>query len=187
MLLATAVMTLVGLSLNNFYVFTANIAPLALLIVIPGFSLSFIGHELAHKFLAQRNGLWAEFRTSAYGLMMTIVSVVFPIKFLAPGQTNIQGNGRKEILGTIGLIGPGFNIALGIGFYIISRVSGSDFGQVFLELVTFNAWLAIFNLIPFGSFDGTRVFEWDRMRWAIAFGASILLIVLSYYPTLIWH
>ena len=179
-------MTLAGLSIDNFDSLSGNNVGIKLLVLIPCFLISFIGHELAHKFLAQRNGLWAEFRTNAYGLMMTIVSVVFPIKFLAPGQTNIQGDARKEILGAVGLIGPGFNIVLGFVFYVVSRVIGAAIGNGFLELVMFNSWLALFNLIPFGTFDGARVFEWDKTRWGIAFAVSILLAILPYRPTLLW-
>src|SRR5579875_72746 len=188
-LAATAIMTIVGLTLsvNGFSLISGGASPLVIFVAVLAFVISFVGHELAHKFLAQRNGLWAEFRTNPYGLMMTLVSIAFPFKILAPGQTNIQGTGRKEILGTIALIGPGFNIALGFLFYILSRFSTAPLDWALLEIVRFNAWLAIFNLIPFGSLDGTKVFEWDKMRWAIALAASVLLLILSYYPALIWR
>ena len=72
-LLATAVMLLVGLSLVFPVVFNA---PVYLILLVPLFIISFLGHELAHKFLAQRNGLWTEFRTTVYGLILTAVSVI---------------------------------------------------------------------------------------------------------------
>ncbi|HZW56238.1 MAG TPA: AN1-type zinc finger domain-containing protein [Nitrososphaerales archaeon] len=185
-LLATAVMVAVGLSLSwsvDMLLFTAH--SWLLLLLVPGFVVSFLGHEMAHKFLARRNGMWAEFRTNAYGLMMTIVSVLFPIKFLAPGQTNIQGTARSEIMGAIGLIGPGLNLALGFACLILSRLSASLLGIAFLELAMFNSWIAIFNLIPFGSLDGTMVFHWDKTRWAISFCAAVALTVFAYYPWII--
>lgn len=184
-LVATLVMSLVGLSFGGGSLIFGPLSPLSLIVVLPLFAFSFIGHELAHKFLSQRNGLWAEFRTTPYGLMITIISIALPIKFLAPGQTNIQGTARKEILGTIALIGPGFNLVLGIGFFFLSRFSGTQWETVFMSIVGFNAWLALFNLIPFGSLDGTRVFEWDKMRWAISFAVAIFLIVVSYLPNLL--
>lgn len=185
-LIATTVMVLVGLSLcwaSDPLVFTVH--SWLLLLLIPGFVVSFVGHELAHKFLARKNGLWAEFRTNAYGLMMTVVSVLFPIKFLAPGQTNIQGSARSEIMGAIGLIGPGLNLVLGLGCLIVSRLSGPLLDLAFVELAVFNSWIAIFNLIPFGSLDGTLVFHWDKMRWAISFCAAIALTVFAYFPAII--
>lgn len=184
-LVATIVMSLVGLSFGGGSLILGPLSPLSLIVVLPVFAFSFIGHELAHKFLSQRNGLWAEFRTTAYGLMITIISVALPIKFLAPGQTNIQGTARKEILGTIALIGPGFNLVLGMVFFLFSRFSGAQWGMVLMSIVGFNAWLALFNLIPFGSLDGTRVFEWDKTRWAISFAVSIFLIVVWYLPNLL--
>ncbi len=187
MLLATGAMTLAGVFLAfytsaQFAIFGAQ--SWLLLFLIPAYIVSFVGHELAHKFLAQANGLWAEFRTNAFGLLMTLVSAVLPIpfKFLAPGQTNIQGEARKEIVGTIALIGPGFNLVLGFLFFLMSRVIASQWVIfVCVEIAIFNCWIAIFNLIPFGSFDGTRVFEWDKTRWAIVFCATIALTVVAYY------
>lgn len=181
-LLASAVMVLVGLSL----VFTLVYAsPLLVLLFIPAFLVSFLGHELAHKFLAQRNGLWAEFRTSMYGLLITAMSAILPFKFLAAGQVVIQGNGSKNALGAIGLVGPGFNIVMGSGFFVLTKFIPGMLGQAFLGITMFNSWLAIFNLIPFGAFDGANVFRWDKTRWAISFVASCLLLILSFYPNLV--
>ncbi len=98
---------------------------------------------------------------------------------------NIQGSGNKELLGGISLVGPGFNIALGTLIFIMSRFSGHFFGSILVQIAWFNAWMALINLIPFGSLDGTRIFEWDRTRWAIALAGAILLAVLSYYY--LWH
>ncbi|MCL4518043.1 MAG: hypothetical protein M1587_02470 [Thaumarchaeota archaeon] len=63
MLVATVVMALVGISLNPGLSFAQ---PWLLLVLIPGFVFSFVGHELAHKLLARRSGLWAEFRTTMF-------------------------------------------------------------------------------------------------------------------------
>lgn len=175
-------MTLVGVSLGLNIVFQD---PAILALLAPALIISFVGHELAHKFLAQRNGLWAEFRTNPYGLMMTVISVVLPIKFLAPGQTNIQGAGRKDVLGSIALVGPGLNIALGFACFVLAKMTGGILSSSMILLAFFNSWLALFNLIPFGTFDGIRVFEWDKTRWAIAFAASILLSILAYFPNIV--
>lgn len=181
-LIATAVMILVGLSLV-FPLFLNS--PEFLVLLVPAFALSFLGHELAHKFVAQRNGLWTEFRTTVYGLMLTAVSVILPFKFLAPGQSVIQGSGSREINGAIALVGPGFNIALGTLFFILAKVTGGLLSFSFLSLTLFNAWIALFNLIPFGSLDGTLVYQWDKTRLIIALVGSIVLLVLSFRPGLI--
>lgn len=155
--------------------------PLFFAIAVPMYIASFLGHEIAHKFLARRNGLWAEFRTNLYGLMLTAVSSVFLIKFLAPGQVDIRGNGSKSVLGAISLVGPGFNVLVGTLLFIFSRFSGHFFGSIFVQVAWFNGWMAVVNLIPFGSLDGTRVYNWDRTRWVIALAGSVALVILSYY------
>jgi len=184
-LLATGVMTLAGVFLAASYnpnVFWSE--SWLLLFLIPGYIVSFIGHELAHKFLAQSNGLWAEFRTNTYGLLLTLVSAVLPIPFkiLAPGQTNIRGDARSEVTGTVALIGPGFNLVLGLFSFLLFRAFASTwFGFVCFQITMFNCWIALFNLIPFGSNDGTAVFHWDKTRWVIVFCAAIVLTFVAYY------
>jgi len=42
----------------------------------------------------------------------------------------------------------------------------------------FNAWIAVFNLIPFGMFDGLKVFAWNKKVWALAFAVSAVLTVV---------
>ncbi len=181
-LLATTVMVLVGISLIYSLVFAR---PEILLIVVPGFIVAFLGHELAHKFMAQRNGLWAEFRTSTYGLMLTAISSILPFKFLAPGQVTIQGQGSKEVMGAIGLVGPGFNLIFGALLFSAVKFVNYTIATAILGLVVFNGWLAIINLIPFGSFAGTAVYNWDKTRWVIALVAAGFLLVLGFYPNLI--
>lgn len=150
-------------------------------VATPAYVLSFLGHEISHKFIARRNGLWAEFRTTLYGLMLTAVSCVFLVKFLAPGQIEIHGNGGKETIGGIALVGPGFNIAVGTLAILASGFLGTFFGALLLEIAWFNAWMAAINLIPYGTLDGTRVYKWDKTRWVIALAASIFLVVITYY------
>lgn len=120
-----------------------------------------------------------------YGLILTAASVVFPFKFLAPGQVNIQGDGRKDVMGAIGLVGPGLNIVLAASFLTAYKVSSLWIGLAMIQLGQFNAWLALINLIPFGSLDGTRVFNWDKTRWAIALVASVVVLILASYPRII--
>ncbi len=185
-LIALALLAAAGLSMMTFYVpgpIVRAIDPVYLLIGVAGFLVSFFGHEMAHKLFAQRNGLWAEFRTNTYGLILTGLSILpFPIKFLAPGQVNIVGEGSRELQGAIALIGPGFNIVFGT----ISIFSGvlfglTDVGFALLFVGAFNGYMALFNLIPFMGFDGFKAFEWDRTRWAIALIGSIALVGAGTY------
>ena len=47
------------------------------------FALAFLLHELAHKFMAQRLGYWAEFRINQQGLLITLLSFISPFKVIA--------------------------------------------------------------------------------------------------------
>jgi len=182
---ATGVITLAGVFMASSYVpdiFWS--ASWLLLFMVPAYVVSFVGHELIHKFVAHANGLWAEFRTSSYGLLMTLVTAVLPVPFkiLAPGQTSIRGEARSEVLGTVALSGPAFNLVLGFFSLLSSRaISNTWLDFICFQVTMFNCWIAIFNLIPFGSFDGTAVFAWDKTRWAIIFSTSLALIVAAYY------
>lgn len=146
------------------------------------FLVSFLGHELAHKFFAQRNGLWAEFRTNTYGLILTALSIIpIPYKFLAPGVTNVVGEANRELQGAIALIGPGFNVVFGsICVFIAALVRLNPIGYALIFVAAFNGFMGLFNLIPFPGFDGLKAFEWDKTRWAITLAGSIALIAVQY-------
>jgi Zn-dependent protease len=51
---------------------------------------------------------------------------------------------------------------------------------MFLLVAAFNAWIALFNLIPFGIFDGFKIFLWDKKIWTLAFTSSLILTLISY-------
>ncbi|MBE0520185.1 metalloprotease, partial [Candidatus Bathyarchaeota archaeon] len=36
------------------------------------------------------------------------------------------------------------------------------------------------NLIPFGILDGFKVFRWNKVVWALAFTASLVLTIVCY-------
>ena len=78
--------------------------------------LSFVIHELAHKFAAIKFGYWAEFRKSPQMLVIAVaVAVITGFVFAAPGATLINTAGRqmtKRENGIISLSGPLTNIIL---------------------------------------------------------------------------
>jgi Zn-dependent protease len=62
-----------------------------LVISAVGVGTGFILHELAHKFMAQRYGYWAEYRANMFGLVMTVAMAAFlGIVFAAPGAVMIH-------------------------------------------------------------------------------------------------
>jgi Zn-dependent protease len=55
---------------------------------------------------------------------------------------------------------------------------------IFAVVAFYNAWIAIFNLIPIGVLDGYKVFFWNKKIWTFAFAASVVLGIVAYQ--LLW-
>jgi len=88
----------------------------------------------------------------------------------------IVGSGTKETVGKIALSGPVTNILLSAGCILVAAITQ----DLFWFVAFINAFLAVFNLIPFGIMDGLKVFRWNKVFWAIAFAAAIALTVYTY-------
>jgi Zn-dependent protease len=144
------------------------------------FSLGFILHELAHKYVAQGYGLWAEFRLNMTGLLLTAISIVSPIKFIAPGAVMIAGYTDKERMGRTAFAGPLVNIVITTALLIVLPILPSAaLYQAVLAGAAINAFLALFNLIPFAVFDGQKVYAWNRRYWAALILISLALTVYT--------
>ena len=145
----------------------------------------FLAHELAHKVAAQRRGLWAEFRASVMGLVLSVVTAALGFLFAAPGATMVDGFGDVRAWGRISLSGPLVNLGFASAFLSASVWLRSFPGDHLLAgafglLAFFNGWFGAFNLIPFGPLDGRKVLRWSPMVWAVAFAAAAALAVVAY-------
>ncbi|MEM2082125.1 MAG: AN1-type zinc finger domain-containing protein [Candidatus Bathyarchaeia archaeon] len=138
----------------------------------------FLAHELSHKFVAQRFGCWAEFRIWKIGLLLALLLALVSmgrVVFAAPGAVYITPLGliglpifAKRESALISLSGPLANISIAILFLSIG-IFGGEMGAIRLigEMgFRANLWLAAFNLLPFGIFDGSKIFEWKPWLWA---------------------
>jgi Zn-dependent protease len=187
LLIGTALVTAVGMS---FYGFRLRWDFLAI------FISAFMLHELGHKFLAQAYRAWAEFRVLLYGAAITALSAIpfFPFKFIAPGAVFVSGELSARRQGKVSWIGPIINLVMGTGFlvsYLAINMSAYSAGigaglglglggfapQILLIGARFNAWIALFNLIPFMGLDGQQVFSWNKVVWAVTMAAAIGLFV----------
>jgi Zn-dependent protease len=175
-----------------------------LMISALGAGTGFLLHELAHKFVAQKYGYWAEYRANMAGLVFMIVTAFMGILFAAPGAVWFRkvGDGpqmanpygdesnperlnkeRREQL-WIALAGPMTNIALTVFFFLIliSGVLTSNLGYGAVYYAIFiNLTLAAFNLLPFGPLDGAKVFSASRAIWAIVAVPTILVALPVYF------
>ncbi|MCL2712150.1 MAG: hypothetical protein FWD37_02585, partial [Methanomassiliicoccaceae archaeon] len=70
---------------------------------------SFVAHELAHKFVAQKFGAWAEYRMFPFGLMIALLLSFTGLIFAAPGAVYISGRINNEMNGKISAAGPAVN------------------------------------------------------------------------------
>ena len=184
----SAALLVLGLSFSMRYVFS-GLRPLEVLevflLTLLVIGTGFLGHELAHKFSAQRYGCWAEFKLWTVGAIMALLFAVISqgtFIFAAPGAVYIasrssyfgEGIDRKAN-GVISLVGPMVNIAASAIFAIaLAGSTALGFGDLvignafhFLRVgVQINIWLGAFNMIPFFILDGQKVFTWDRKIWA---------------------
>lgn len=150
--------------------------------VIIGSALVFVSifllHEIAHKLTAQHYGLWAEFRLTMFGALLTLISILpLPfIKIISPGAVMIAGYADKEIVGKTAMAGPATNLVLSIVSFAIYVYFPHP---ILLISVAFNAWIALINLIPFGILDGWKVFNWDKVVWGLVFITSVALAIVT--------
>jgi Zn-dependent protease len=164
---------------------------------------AFVFHELAHRIAARRYGFKAVYHVWIPGLILAMGAALFGFLFAAPGGVYIQvGQNTAENrakLGKSALAGPVVNIVLTVLFAVIAFAfvffvrsyltsTGNSEAQLAQWVNTFfgilligvqiNAWLAFFNLIPFGAFDGYKVFQWNKKVWIVTFIISIALYLL---------
>lgn len=157
------------------------------LLVMSAFALvltaSFLVHEIAHKVMAQKAGMWAEFRLTTWGALLTFVSVFMPFKMIAPGAMMIGGNPptAKDMI-KISVAGVVTNMIFAAVFLALA------FGLPFIDgywwaMLIFsayiNSFMAIFNLVPFGILDGYKIFMLNKKVWVAAFIPAVILTAIT--------
>ncbi len=154
--------------------------------------LVFIPHELAHKFTAIRYGCVARYQIMwdglKFALMMAIITNGFFV-IAAPGAVMISNQkvdvyGRMRSLITqkqnayISMAGPAANIAVA-AIMLILPGSFILFGTDMASSIGFvSAFLALFNLIPVGPLDGSKIMRYSKTLWLGMLLACIFLMGL---------
>jgi Zn-dependent protease len=143
-------------------------------------AVSMLTHEYAHKIMAQRSGMWAEFRLTTWGTVLTFICIFLPIRMIAPGAMMIAGTPNGEEIVKISLVGPTTNMIFSGAFLAVAfSPIPTIWSLLFFFAAYINAFMAIFNLIPFGILDGYKIFSMSKKVWAIAFSISIVLTAIT--------
>ncbi len=164
---------------------TLQLLPFGLIAV----SLSFILHEMAHRYFAKKYEHHAEFQIWPIGLAIAIGLALITdggFVFAAPGAVmifqradlwgNVKYMSRKQ-LGIVGISGSAVNMILAFLFTIAAIATGWNL----LYTGTFiNIWLALFNMIPIGILDGYKVFHWDKRIWGAFFAICLASLAAAF-------
>jgi Zn-dependent protease len=136
----------------------------------------FLLHELSHKYLAQKYGCFAEFRSFDKMLVFAILLSFLGFIFAAPGGVFIQGHIDHKKNGKISAAGIVANLALALVFLLLFFIT--PFTKIAFYGLYINSWLAIFNLIPFGNFDGIKVLAWSKKIYVllVIFGFVLMAV-----------
>ncbi|MCL5419495.1 MAG: site-2 protease family protein [Candidatus Marsarchaeota archaeon] len=163
-------------------------------------TLSFILHELMHKFTAQRFGAIAAFMRSQMGTVITVITAMFGFLIGIPGATVIYTSSfTKREEGIVSLAGPLTNFAVFLAFFTIGIILYPGFihnitstlSQHYLDnsylhnAINFTLFisilLAFFNMLPIYPLDGSKILKWNPLYYA-ALIAAIFLLFITFIP-----
>ncbi len=165
-----------GAGLLNLGGVIANL-PLSFLAIVT----AFFCHELAHKYMGQKYGYWSEFRMFPQGLLIALFFGIFlGVVFAAPGAVQIYGSPNRDQNGKISAAGPAMNLIIAAILFPIVLIGGGLTAYLISMVITINAFLAIFNLLPFGPLDGAKIFYWRKEIWVMLFLIGVSLLIGSY-------
>ena len=154
-----------------------------LLLSFLGVVFAFVVHELSHKFMAQKQGLWSEFRMYPKGLFTSLfLSMTTGFVLATPGAVMFRGKPRPFEQGRIAVAGPSANIILAAILFAIYQLFFSATVSLVSTAIGFifviNAVLGFFNILPFGPLDGVLIYNFNKFIWIILFISSFILLSL---------
>ena len=145
--------------------------------------LGFLLHELGHKLVAQHYKYLSEFRADLPMMVLAlIIASITGIVFLVPGAVMIMGNPSLKKNGIISITGPGVNLGLAIVFFIVGLfMTPGTMGSMIASLgVWINAFLGLFNMLPFWILDGKKVLMWSKTAYFSVVIPLIIMLVLGF-------
>lgn len=146
-----------------------GLEPFSMAVAAATAGTGFLLHELAHRLVARKFGLPAHFEADYPMLFFAIMASFAGFIFAAPGAVISRGARSPRTQALISAAGPATNAGLALVFLAVPGTLGS-YG------FTINAWLALFNMIPFGGLDGQSVLKYSKPMFAIMVGVSAFLV-----------
>jgi Zn-dependent protease len=145
-----------------------------------GITTAFFFHELSHKFMAQKHGLWSEFRMFPQGLFLALLlGILTPFVFAAPGAVMFQGGAKTHETGKIAASGPLANIIIAFVAFILYFLVFYE-SQIVGFVCLINSFMATFNLLPLGPLDGIKIIKWNATIWSIMLISSTIVLTLVF-------
>jgi Zn-dependent protease len=162
-------------------------------------SLGFILHEMAHRYVARKLGYIATYSVWLPGMLLSIVTAFLSVIFAAPGAVMVRRklltNDPAEVeindIGKVSVAGPITNIILTLLFLLLSYlyyltdglgVNSSRLSIILFLGVDINSIFALFNLIPFGPFDGYKIHKWNKVIWFVITIVALGLFAFTKLP-----
>jgi Zn-dependent protease len=157
------------------------------------FLVSFMAHEMAHKFVAQHYGQWSEFRMTQQGYILSALAILTSFPIFGTGVVATSRAKSLEEDGKVNLAGPLTNFIIAAGIAIGMLLLVAAVGVPVIDPVTnlmlnvlrygliLNAMLGAFNMIPIQPFDGATVKSWNTAVWAALTVALVALLLFGFF------
>ena len=86
----------------------------------------------------------------------------------------------KEKNGKISAAGPLINLILAVIFIILALINISNplINQLIYYGLFINILIAMFNMIPFGNFDGKKILAWSKPVYYSMVGFGFILLII---------
>lgn len=136
------------------------------------------------KFVAKKFNCESRFVLTKLGMILTLITLFSPIKFLNPGKVVIPSINylSKKKKGLISVSGLSLLIVLGAAYILLGWLLPYDkIAFLFVNGTFFVSQLAIVYLIPFKNTDGQRIMAWNWIVYSIMIISSIALLVGTFF------
>lgn len=162
--------------------YTIIFTPYQLLLLLPWTALAailtFIIHELAHKFTAEHYGFETHYKANNTMLLISLAISLTGFLFFVNGAVMIEGQPDKKQNGIISTAGPLTNIVIAAVTFMLGFFAP---WVMFIDyLFGMNAFIALFNMLPLGILDGSKIYRWSKGVFASLFIIAAALVILNF-------